>query len=44
MNGGYANRLRYISSAYTSNGANISKAVSVQGPDNKLTKLWWAKR
>jgi len=44
MNGGYANRLRYISSAYTSNGDNISQAVSVQGPDNKLTKLWWAKR
>ena len=43
MNGGYANRLRYISSAYTSNGDNIQAAVSKQGPDVKTTKLWWAK-
>ena len=43
MNGGYANRLRYISSAYTSNGDNIQSAVAKQGPDIKTTKLWWAK-
>ena len=43
MNGGYANRLRYISSAYTSNADNIQAAVSKQGPDVKTTKLWWAK-
>ena len=43
MNGGYANRLRYISSAYTSNGDNIQAAVAKQGPDVKTTKLWWAK-
>lgn len=43
MNGGYAERLRYIGSAYTSNGDNISQAVSTQGPDTKLTKLWWAR-
>jgi hypothetical protein len=43
MNGGYANRLRYISSAYTSNADNIQSANSKQGPDVKTTKLWWAK-
>ena len=43
MNGGYANRLRYISSAYTSNADNIQTANSKQGPDVKTTKLWWAK-
>ena len=43
MNGAYANRLRYISSAYTSNAENIASAVSAQGPDDKTTKLWWAK-
>lgn len=43
MNGAYANRLRYISSAYTSNAENIALAVSAQGPDDKTTKLWWAK-
>lgn len=43
MNGGYANRLRYISSAYTSNAENIQAAVAKQGPDVKTTKLWWAK-
>ena len=43
MNGGYANRLRYISSAYTSNADNIQAAVSKQGPDVTTTKLWWAK-
>ena len=43
MNGAYSQRLRYISSAYTSNGANIEAAVSKQGPDTKTTKLWWAK-
>jgi hypothetical protein len=43
MNGAYANRLRYISSAYTSNAANIQEAVSKQGSDVKATKLWWSK-
>ena len=43
MNGEYSNRLRYMSSAYTSNGDNIQAAVSKQGPDVKTTKLWWAK-
>ncbi|MDG1272117.1 MAG: SusD/RagB family nutrient-binding outer membrane lipoprotein [Flavobacteriaceae bacterium] len=43
MNGAYANRLRYISSAYTSNAANVQAAVAKQGADIKTTKLWWAK-
>lgn len=43
MNGAYANRLRYIGSAYTSNKANVEAAVAEQGPDDKTTKLWWAK-
>ena len=42
MNGEYPQRLRYISSAYTSNGANVDAAVGEQGPDTKTTKLWWA--
>ena len=42
MNGEYPQRLRYISSAYTSNGANVEAAVGEQGPDIKTTKLWWA--
>ena len=42
MNGEYPQRLRYISSAYTSNGANVEAAVGEQGPDLKTTKLWWA--
>jgi hypothetical protein len=42
MNGEYPQRLRYISTAYTSNGANVEAAVGEQGPDLKTTKLWWA--
>ena len=42
MNGEYPQRLRYISSAYTSNGANVEAANAAQGPDVKTTKLWWA--
>ncbi len=39
MDGGYANRLRYISSAYTSNADNIQSANSKQGPDVKPQNL-----
>ena len=43
MNGNQAQRLRYGTSTYSSNGANVNAAVSVQGPDNMATKLWFAK-
>lgn len=43
MDGEYAQRLRYIGSAYTSNGENVQAANAKQGPDTKTTKLWWAK-
>ena len=43
MNGKQSQRLRYGTSTYSSNGANVNAAVSVQGPDNMATKLWFAK-
>lgn len=36
-------RLRYPESEYSLNGINVEAAVSLNGgPDNKLTRLWWA--
>ena len=43
MNGKQSQRLRYGTSTYSSNGANVSAAVAKQGPDNMTTKLWFAK-
>ncbi len=43
MNGKQAHRLRYGTSTYSSNGANVQAAVSAQGPDKMTTKLWFAK-
>ena len=43
MNGKQAQRLRYGTSVYSSNNANVNAAVSAQGPDNMTTKLWFAK-
>jgi len=43
MNGLQAQRLRYGTSVYGSNGENLNIAVSKQGPDNMTTKLWFAK-
>jgi hypothetical protein len=43
MNGRQAQRLRYGTSVYSSNNANVNAAVSAQGPDNMTTKLWFAK-
>ena len=43
MNGQQAQRLRYGTSTYSSNGDNVNAAVSVQGPDKMTTKLWFAK-
>ena len=42
MNGLQAQRLRYGTSVYGSNGENVNIAVSKQGPDNMTTKLWFA--
>ncbi|MEM6768588.1 MAG: SusD/RagB family nutrient-binding outer membrane lipoprotein, partial [Bacteroidota bacterium] len=36
-------RLRYPESEYSLNGANVENGATLNGgPDNKLTKLWWA--
>jgi len=43
MNGQQAQRLRYGTSTYSSNGDNVNAAVSAQGPDKMTTKLWFAK-
>ena len=43
MNGKQSQRLRYGTSTYSSNGANVNAAVDKQGPDNMTTKLWFAK-
>ena len=43
MNGLQAQRLRYGTSVYGSNGENVNIALSKQGPDNMTTKLWFAK-
>jgi len=43
LNGLQAQRLRYGTSTYSSNGANVNAAVAKQGPDNMATKLWFAK-
>jgi hypothetical protein len=43
MNGKQAQRLRYGTGTYSSNGANVNAAVSAQGPDLMTTKLWFAK-
>ena len=44
MNGNEAQRLRYGTSTYSSKGANVNAALSVQGSDNMATKLWFAKK
>lgn len=36
-------RLRYPESEYSLNGSNVAAGAALNGgPDNKLTKLWWA--
>lgn len=42
-NGEVPTRLRYPESEYSLNGANVAQGAGLNGgPDNKLTKLWWA--
>ncbi len=43
LNGAYPGRLQYGSSVYGNNADNVNAALSVMGPDNMATKLWWAK-
>ena len=43
LNGAYPQRMRYGSSAYSTNGDNTTQANSIQGDDKQATKLWWAK-
>lgn len=37
----FPRRLRYPYSEYTYNRENYLNAVSIQGPDNELTNIWW---
>jgi hypothetical protein len=39
----FINRLTYPNSEISVNSANVQAAISVQGPDNLATKVWWAK-
>lgn len=43
LNGVYPERLKYGSSTYTQNGANLNIAIGRQGPDDMGTKLWFSK-
>ena len=43
MNGKQSQRLRYGTSVYSSNNDNVNEAISKQGADNMITKLWFAK-
>jgi hypothetical protein len=43
LNGMQVQRLRYGTSTYDLNGDNVNDAVSIQGPDNMATKLWFSK-
>lgn len=43
INGKYPQRLRYGNQALNTNGNNVNAAISVQGPNQQDTKLWWAK-
>jgi hypothetical protein len=43
INGVYPERLRYGSSAYSQNGANLNAAIGRQGADAMDTKLWFSK-
>lgn len=40
---GFINRLTYPNSELSVNSANVQAAISVQGADNLITKVWWAK-
>ena len=37
----FPKRLRYPYSEFTFNRGNYQNAVSIQGPDNELTHIWW---
>lgn len=37
----FPNRLRYPYSEFTFNRENYQNAISVQGPDDQSTKIWW---
>lgn len=43
ISGSYPQRLRYGNRLINTNGANAASAISIQGPDQQDTKLWWAK-
>lgn len=43
INGTYPERMRYGSSAYSSNGDNLAAAIARQGADGMDTKLWFSK-
>jgi hypothetical protein len=43
INGKYPQRMRYGNNAINTNGSNVDQAISIQGPNQQDTKLWWAK-
>jgi hypothetical protein len=43
INGKYPQRMRYGNQAINTNGNNVDQAISIQGPNQQDTKLWWAK-
>lgn len=43
INGKYPQRMRYGNGLINTNGGNAATAISIQGPDQQDTKLWYAK-
>jgi hypothetical protein len=41
--GAFINRLTYPNSEISVNSTNVQAAISIQGPDNLATKVWWAR-
>jgi len=39
----WINRLTYPNSEISVNNANVNAAITIQGPDNLATKVWWDK-
>lgn len=42
LNGEYPERMRYGTSEYNTNGAQVEAAIQIQGPDEQGTELWWS--
>lgn len=42
LNGEYPERMRYGTTEYNTNGAQLEAALQTQGPDEQGTELWWS--